>query len=357
MRVFTILVGMRLTVLMRLFFRNGITLYPVYLLRFLVMFQNALFSSVLALAERKNYGRKIKATEITSPPVFIIGHWRTGTTYLHQLIAKDKQFTAPALVHTVIPDHFLFSTRYYLPIMRLTTPRTRPMDNVRMEALEPQEDEFALVKMGSDSPLVKMLFPRGREFFLRDYDQFIPEGEKLETWKKNLLTFYRKLTLLEGKPIVSKNPYHTMRISLLAAMFPGARFIHIHRDPLVVVPSTIHMWNITARGNKMKRGWVSPSIEDASETYGSFLEYVADQRSKLDPGQFTEVAFEDLEKDPVKELKRIYEELGLVYTDDFDTEVARFLEKNRDYRKNRYQLSGDEEKRIMSNPAFDRYFS
>ncbi len=355
MNVFTILVGMRLPVLMRLLFRHGITLFPIYILRFLVMFQNALFSSVLSLAEKKNYGRKIRETEIIKPPVFIIGHWRTGTTYLHQLFNLDQQFAAPNLIHAIIPDHFLFSTKYYVPIIRATTPKTRPMDNVKMAPFEPQEDEFALVKMGSESPLERMMFPSGGKFFLEDYDQFIPEGKKLDRWKKNLQTLFKKLTLLTGKQIVSKNPYHTMRIPLLAEMFPGARFVHIYRNPLDVVPSALRTWNIMARDNKMKRGWKPPTIKDASRTLGSFWDFVAAESKKLADNRFTEVRFEDLEKDPLKELKRLYSELDLSFTDAYESEVSRFLTANKDYKKNSYQLSEEDTSLILSNPFLKRY--
>ena len=146
-------------------------------------------------------------------------------------------------------------------------PRTRPMDNVPLSPFTLQEDEFALIRMGSESPLEKLIFPSGKDYFLKAYDRYIPSGIKLEIWKNNLLSFYQKITLQEGKQIVSKNPYHTMRMELLAEMFPGAKFIHITRDPLVVVPSTIRMWNIVAEQNRLKKEWTSPSDLRSSSSF------------------------------------------------------------------------------------------
>ncbi len=161
MKIFTIILGTRFSVLIRMVLRNGITLYPEYLARLMMLMMNSLISSVLTLAEKQRFGKEIREITITRPPLFIVGHWRTGSTLLHQLISLDPQFTAPNMVQTTIPDHFLFSTRYYQPILRRALPKTRPMDNVFLSPLQPQEDEFALVRMGSESPLEKLIFPSG----------------------------------------------------------------------------------------------------------------------------------------------------------------------------------------------------
>jgi len=334
---------------MKLVLRNGITPFPVYLFRFLMLLQNSVISSILTLAERKNHGRSIRETCIEHPPIFIIGHWRTGSTYLHQLINLDSRFTTPTMVQTVIPDHFLFSTRYYVPILKRTMPKYRPMDHVAMGPLEPQEEEFALIRMGSESPLEKIIFPSKKNYFLEGYDQYIPEGKKLESWKKNLFTFFKKITFQTGKQIVSKNPYHTMRISLLSEMFPGARFIHITRDPMIVVPSTIRMWNIVAADNKLKRGWKSPTVAEVSSVLATYLEYVARESRKLAAHQFTEIRFEDLEKDPLGELKRMYAELDLPFPESFESDVNQFVSMNKNYRKNKYTLSAEEQETIGTN--------
>ncbi len=42
------------------------------------------------------YGRRIANTPIDQPPIFILGHWRTGTTLLHEFLALDSGTSAPA---------------------------------------------------------------------------------------------------------------------------------------------------------------------------------------------------------------------------------------------------------------------
>ncbi|MFO7670041.1 MAG: sulfotransferase [Bacteroidales bacterium] len=346
MKIFTIILGTRFSVLMRLILRNGISPCPVYLARFMVLMMNSLISSALILAEKKRFGKAIRETIITKPPLFIVGHWRTGSTLLHQLISLDPQFTAPNMIQTTIPDHFLFSTRYYLPILRRALPKTRPMDNVPLSPLHPQEDEFALIRMGSESPLEQLIFPSGKHYFLNGY-KYYASGKKLEIWKKNMVTFYKKITLQSGKQVVSKNPYHTMRMELLAEMFPGSKFIHITRDPLVVVPSTIRMWDILARENKMKHGWKSPSVAEAASVLRDYLDHVSQTTRKLRI-PFTEVRFEELEQEPVMVLKQIYSDLDILWSDSFETAAIQFISANRRYEKNSYTLTGQEKETILS---------
>jgi len=347
MKVFTIILGTRFSVLMRLMLRNGFSLYPKHFVRFLLLLVNSLISSCLIIAEKKNFGRKTRECVIKLPPIFIIGHWRTGSTLLHQLINLDPQFTAPTLVQTVIPDHLLFSTKYYIPILEKATPQSRPMDNVPLSPHEPQEEEFALIRMGSQSPVEKLIYPSGEGYFLKGYEHYVPEGKKLEDWKKNLLTFFKKITLQSGLQIVSKNPYHTMRMEVLADMFPGAKFIHITRDPMIVVPSTIRMWNIVADQNSLKKGWEKPSVAETASVLQEYLNHVAEASRKLN-NPFTELCFEDLEKDPIVSLKLIYSQLGLQWSDAFQKAAVQFLAENSTYRKNSYNLTAEEHEIIRT---------
>jgi hypothetical protein len=251
------------------------------------------------------------------------------------------------MVQTVIPDHFLISTKYYVPILQKTMPSTRPMDNVTLGPYEPQEEEFALLRMGSPSPLERLLFPPGKSYFLEGYKEYIPRGKRGERWNRNLDLFFRKITLETGLRIVSKNPSHTLRTSLLEKLFPGAKFIHIMRDPLVVVPSTCHMWNKVAEGNRLYRRWNPPGLEAAAKVYRQYLDHVQGESTRLKPGSLTEVSFEKLEKDPEKELRRIYRDLDLEFSEDFAFKIHTFLEGNRGYRKNSYPLSEEEQRLIL----------
>jgi hypothetical protein len=138
-----------------------------------------------------------------------------------------------------------------------------------------------------------------------------------------------------------------MRLELLAGIFPGAKFLHITRDPLVVVPSTIRMWNIIARENKLKKGWKEPTVAETALVLRTYLDHVAECRHRLD-NLFTEVCFEELEKSPISVLKKIYSELEIPWTDGFETAVNEFLWVNEGFEKNTYNLSPEEQDTIQS---------
>ena len=221
------------------------------------------------------------------------------------------------------------------------------MDNVPLSPFEPQEEEFALIRMGSVSPVEKLIFPSGEGYFLKDYEHYVPEGKKLDTWKQNLLTFFKKITQQTGLQIVSKNPYHTRRMEELSKMFPGAKFIHITRDPMIVVPSTIRMWNIVAEQNSLRRGWKKPSVAEVASVLKEYTDHVLELREKLD-NPFTEVRFEDLETKPMECLKKIYNQLDLKWSDEFENAARKFLSANSSYQKNTYRLSSQEQETIRS---------
>ena len=53
--------------------------------------------------------RRVRRTEIKQPPLFIIGHWRSGTTWLHELLALDDRFTYPTTYVCFNPNRFLLT--------------------------------------------------------------------------------------------------------------------------------------------------------------------------------------------------------------------------------------------------------
>ena len=78
-----------------------------YLLRALFITVTVVFLLPARVLFRLVYEPRIEKTNVAYPPVFIIGHWRSGTTFLHELISNDPQFAYVSLWYTLAPESFL----------------------------------------------------------------------------------------------------------------------------------------------------------------------------------------------------------------------------------------------------------
>lgn len=329
---FTSLYGMTLGEYVRLLRKHHFAVAPAYWPRAMFMAGMGVVNSVLARYENRVYGPGVASAQIR-PPVFILGHWRSGTTYLHNLLAADSQFAYPDIYQALNPHTFL-STEPYAKILFLS-PKTRMMDNVPLNAGVPFEDEFATCGT-LYSPFLTWVFPReggqyNKYFTFRD----VPEQETAE-WMAALTLFYGKLTWKYDRPLLLKSPPHTSRIKLLLGTFPDARFVHIHRNPYVVFQSTQRQAEVSHRTMGLQhldaRHIAGMVIERYKIMYDAFFE----ERSLIRDGRFHEVSFEELEEDPVGQVKRIYDNLSLPGFDAMRPSLQHYVDSTANYQKNVY---------------------
>jgi len=285
-------------------------------------------------------------------PIFIVGHWRSGTTLLHQLMALDENLATPNVFQVSAPGSFLISGKYYRPLMSKLMKPTRPMDNVKLDVLQPQEDEYALVKLTLDSPLEKIVFPKNKKYFLLD-DDFYPK--KTKPWKSNFRSFCQRISFTTGKRLLLKNPFHSMRIPLLLEMFPKAKFIHIYRHPLEVIPSTIHMWDVVGRENVLKGKATKPKTEEVSLVFDRVMTTIREDLASVANEAKIEIGFRELEKTPMLTLEKIYDKLEIKASPKFEERIKDWLAETGSYQKNKYLLS-ETEKQIIER-SLKQYFT
>ncbi len=312
-----------------------------------------LFFSVL---QRARYGKKIAETELADDPIFVIGHWRSGTTYLHELLVRDPRFTYPNTYDVFAPNHFLVSGAVIKPWVKYLLPATRPMDNVAAGWERPQEDEFAVCALGLRSPYLTIAFPN-RPQDAEYLDLAAVSDEALARWKARFLWFLKCLTIRDPKRIVLKSPPHTARVRVLLDMFPRARFIHIVRDPYVLFPSTVNLWSALYRDHGLQVPRFDGFEEQVFDTFRRMYEAFERDRAVVPPGQLADVRYEDLVADPLAEMERLYHELDLG-----DFEAARpglepFVSQQREYKTNRYEIAPELRREIAERwgDYFDRY--
>ncbi|MDG6219801.1 MAG: sulfotransferase, partial [Candidatus Thermoplasmatota archaeon] len=169
---------------------------------------------------------------IDKSPLFLLGHWRGGTTYLHNMLSKDDQFGFFSTFDAYVPGVCLRNEQLLKGIVAGSLPKKRPMDDVVMGADLPQEDEYALGGTSVYSYYHGWCFPKN----MRLYDRYVwlddvPE-RVVEEFKRNYLYLLKKASFKnKGRCLLSKNPSNTARVKLLLDMFPDAKFVHIHRNP------------------------------------------------------------------------------------------------------------------------------
>lgn len=339
-------IGSSFSKVMKLIFKNKLAIHPRYLLRLFILLQGTLWTSTFGRVEKIKYKKKIASTPLPQKPVFIIGHWRTGSTFLHQLIHLDSNFTTPTVFQVTVPNCYISIEKYYKPFMKKMMHDKRPMDNVKFGPDAPQEDEFALLRLTLNSPLENMIFPMKEDYFLNNRPELLTDTSKTKEWAEALTYFYKKLAFTSGKRLLIKNPFHSMRIKLLKSIFPDAVFIHIYRHPYNVVPSTIRMWDIIARQNCLNNNWKKPTVKETAIHLRQMLQKIKSDLTETSKRQYTEVCYETLEKAPVETVKNIYQELDISFSKAFEESLNAFVEEEKGFIKNKYNLT-TEDKRII----------
>lgn len=326
--------------------RNGFAVDWHYLHWLPLLSFMSLEFSFLRDMQRLFYGRRIVRAKVRPDPLFIIGHWRSGTTLLHELLCRDERHGYPTTYQCIAPTHFLFSQRIAMNLFARFVPKTRVMDNMALAWDRPQEDEFALVAMGLPSPYSSIAFPnhppRDQEFYaLED----VP-AENRERWKAGMERFVRQVSVCTEKRLVFKSPTHTWRIPILLELFPEARFLHIMRDPYDVFVSTIHLWKKLYRRCSLQRPTFANLEENVFTTYLDMHRRLEATKRLVPPGRFAEVRFENLIREPVAQLRTIYKRLNLGDIEPALPAIQRYLAEIAGYEQNRYALTDEKRQEI-----------
>jgi len=271
----------------------------------------AVFNSIAEPLSNARFRRQLRSPPATDPPLFIIGHWRSGTTLLHELLMLDDRFCCPTTYQCFAPGHFLLTEQMVTSALNWIMPSKRPMDDVSAGWHRPQEDEFALANLGSPSPYRRMAFPVTSPDRPESLDLTTLSPADLERWRRNMRRFLTILAVRDPRRPVLKSPPHTARMAVLADMFPGARFLHVVRDPFVVFPSTMRLWRSLHQSQALQ---VDPGDSLERYVFEAFDEmYAAFERDRatLAAGQLHELRYEDLCADPVGKMREVYERFDL----------------------------------------------
>jgi hypothetical protein len=265
----------------------------------------------------------LRRTEVRAP-TFCVGHARSGTTYLHRLMAKDPQFSYVLMYEMFFPS--LLEKRILRLLFRIDDVvfgkrLRRKLDAIEQRAFAetndmhktgffaPEEDDFLLTwSLGSGFWIV--MFPYMGELDFYHVDRWS------ERKRRRVMAFYkecvrRQIALNGGGIHLSKNPTFCGRVESLIDTFPDARFVVPMRNPYETIPSLLKMlqteWNLRGRDGALIKNSLRVLADQSFDAYEHPLEVLArhpEIRSCV-------VDYRDLVSQPAPTLRRVYNELGL----------------------------------------------
>ena len=312
---------------------------------------------LLAFMQWFIWGHGLKQSAIESDPVVIVGHWRSGTTLLHELLACDQHLCAPTTAQCACPTHFVLSEQFAHDWLGALLPRNRPMDQMPMGYQKPQEDELALCNLGMPSPWWVIAFPNEPipDTDYKDLEHVAPSVRR--QWVRAWTTFLRHVQFEHRGRLLLKNPLHSYRIPLIREVFPETHFIHIVRNPYELVPSCLHFWKKMFDQYGLQRA-TCEHLED--QVFASIIEMnqrLTDTWSQVSPAHRLRVRYEDLTQHPLNTLRHIYVHFQWQGIEDVLPKWKAYLQAHQHYQPNKYDVDQCLRERITTQlgPLLSEY--
>jgi hypothetical protein len=281
-------------------------------------------------------------------PVVIVGLARSGTTRLHRLLAADERFLHLKSWESVYP----------VPWPESFTARERGLEDPRIKALDqalkavlymgPQisavhplgtfevEEEVGLIQHGFSSQLfeIQAKVPSFAEW-LMTHDQTAAYEYMLVLLK--IIAWYRDDPT--DKPWILKTPQHMQDLDALLHVFPNARLICSHRDPIKAVGSACSMaWNALVRdSDSLTADWVGTEWLDKTERM--LQKTLRIRRESVAPARQYDVQYADITSDWQQAMAGIYDWLDMEFTDQAHTGMNAWLAENRQHQHGAHQYS------------------
>lgn len=297
--------------------------------------------SCLKPIEEHRYNKRLKNEAINMEPVFILGHWRSGTTFVHNVLALDKHFGYTTTYQTVFPHLMLWGQPFFKKTMAWLMPDKRPTDNMELNVDLPQEEEFALSNMMPYTYYNFWFLPQN---MLEYCDKYLllktATNEERQVFKDTFMKLVKiSLWNTKGSQFLSKNPPHTGRVKDILEMFPNAKFIYLMRNPYTVFESTRSFFTNTIQPLKLQDISNEQMESNIIEAYKRLYYKYEEDKQQIPAGNLIEIKFEDFETNALEMTKKIYTTLSIPGFKEAEADIVKYLDKKKGYKKNAYQYA------------------
>lgn len=298
--------------------------------------------------EQMRFGGAIRRHRLSEPPVFIIGHWRSGTTNMHNLMLQDPQFASVTMLHCAIPSGFLTWEWLARWILSRRLPRSRPMDAVPLGIDEPMSEDFALAGLTHMSHYLNYFFPQIAEQTFRKTVLF--EGvspQDVSHWADHYEYLLQKISYASGgKRLLLKNPPNLGRIPVVLKRYPDAKFIHVYRNPWLVHASSMKLMQRFMEDLAFQTH-DSAAIEDfISRRYAEIMQKWFADRDLIPPENLIELRHEEIVARPLEIVESIYRQFGLTTWSRMQPLLKTYADSLAGYQNNEYTFAREYLNRI-----------
>lgn len=297
--------------------------------------------SLLKTFQDSRYEKLLAGKPLEHDPVFILGHWRSGTTFVHNVFSCDKHFGYNTTYQTVFPHLMMFGQAFFKKNMSWLMPDKRPTDNMELAVDLPQEEEFALSNMMPYTYYNFWFLPK----YMQEYcDRFLTFEKITDEELKVFEDTFNKLIRIclwntGGTQFLSKNPPHTGRVKELVKMFPDAKFIYLMRNPYTVFESTRSFFTNTIQPLKLENISNEELEKNILSIYAKLYHRYEADKHLIPEGNLIEVKFEDFEANASSMTEHIYDKLGIPGYDNAKPAIEAYLNKKKGYKKNAYKYN------------------
>jgi len=330
--------------------------WRTYFVRICFLTLMALINTIFSILDWIFFARVIARAAIHKRPVFVLGHPRTGTTLLHNLLSQDDvQFFFCSTFQAGFPHGFgcLNSISW---MFSGVIDSTRPMDNMKLSLDLPQEDELAtnLLSYGRSQYMSIYLMRQASTPTLKSYVSFDDASEEdTRLWCDAFRYLLRKLSAINDggsgrRRLLLKSPVHTGRVKLLLKLFPEAQFIYLHRDPYRVYQSAANMADKAYPYMYLN---TPDNLEIQEFILSQFMQlhrlYIRD-RTLIPKANLLELPFKTLTSDPIKAVENIYTHFGWPGFSELAPKLETFQAENKSYKKNAFVPLSSAEKKMIA---------
>lgn len=300
--------------------------------------------------------------EVIDKPVFIAGLSRSGTSILFELLAQDEQFGSPRHWEMMFPypppeaasyetDHRIEKAQHLVTQFNRVAPTLKTMHE--MDARLPNE-----CIIGQAASFISEYIP-----FLFQVPTFIGYMYTQGNWDYSYRLYKKMLQLLQFKNPrqhwLLKAPSHLNFLPVLFNVFPDAQVLITHRDPIYAQASVTNLagtffWMRSNKPLDVKafEGLLSPEM--MSVNLNRTIDWLEDGIIPKD--QVSHSLYADLISDPVKALSKVYDQIGLDFTETSRAKMKAYLaaKPKAKFGKHKYSI-GEAEEIAKKREYFVRY--